>query len=331
MARLTTLVSLLAAASIVRSAIIQAPRSNRPSNDDDENDTPLPLIIWHGLGDNYQADGLKAVAQLAEDINPGTLVYIIHLGDDASADRTATFLGNVTVQIDKVCADLAAHPILSTAPAVDALGFSQGGQFLRGYIERCNFPPVRSLVTMGSQHNGIAEFQACGPSDWLCKGWQGVLRSNTWSSFVQSRLVPAQYFRDPNQYDDYLEFSNFLADINNERAVKNQTYKENLEKLEKFVMYIFEDDETVVPKQTGWFAEVNGTEVTELRERDIYKEDWLGLKTLDKKGALEFKSTPGGHMTLPQTLLEDVFTGYYGPYGRKFSSAGKEYPLQQEL
>jgi palmitoyl-protein thioesterase len=333
MARLTTLLSLLAAASVVHSSVIPAPRTNTLPRNDDDNDTPLPLIIWHGLGDNYQADGLAAVAKLADDINPGTLVYLIHLDDDGGADKTATFLGNLTEQLDKVCEDLAAHPILSTAPAVDALGFSQGGQFLRGYIERCNFPPVRSLVTLGSQHNGISEFQRCGDGDWLCKGWQGLLRSNTWSAFVQSRVIPAQYYRDPNPdaYQRYLENSNFLADINNERAEKNPKYKENMEKLEKFVMYVFEDDEVVIPKDSSWFTEVNGTEVTLLKDRDLYKEDWLGLKTLDKKGALEFRSTPGGHMNILQTLLEDIFTGYYGPFGRKFSTSNIEHPFQQEL
>jgi palmitoyl-protein thioesterase len=330
MVRLTSVLSLVAAASLVRSIVLPASIS---ADDDDENDTPLPLIIWHGLGDNYQAEGINAVAKLAEDINPGTLVYIIHLDDDASADSTATFLGNLTVQIDKVCADLAAHPILSTAPAVDALGFSQGGQFLRGYIERCNFPPVRSLVTFGSQHNGISEFQGCGDSDWLCKGWQGLLRSSTWSSFVQNRLVPAQYYRNLNDLDNYLEYSNFLADINNERAVKNQTYKENLQKLEKFVMYIFKDDTTVIPKESGWFSDVNGTEVTSLKDRDLYKEDWIGLKALDEDGALEFKTTDGGHMTLGQEVLESVFKGYYGPYGRDFGKAEihYEYAWQEEL
>src|ERR1700712_2442491 len=252
MARFTTIVGLLAVATIINSALLPISRSDNK----DDDDTPLPLIIWHGLGDNYAAEGLATVAKLAEDTNPGTLVYIIRIDDDASADRSATFFGNLTEQIEKVCADLAAHPILSTAPAVDALGFSQGGQFLRGYIERCNSPPVRSLVTFGSQHNGISEFQTCGATDWLCKGAQGLLRSNTWSTFVQNRLVPAQYFRDPNQYDDYLLYSNFLADINNERLLKNKTYKENLEKLERFVMYIFNDDETVIPKLSGWFAEV---------------------------------------------------------------------------
>jgi len=328
MAKLTTLLlSLLVALPFISSSILPSQNQRLTlSNEDDDNDTPLPLIIWHGLGDNYAAEGLADVASLAESVNPGTLTYIVRLDEDASADRSATFFGNLTLQIEKVCADLAAHPILSTAPAVDALGFSQGGQFLRGYIERCNFPPVRSLVTFGSQHNGISEFQQCASTDWLCRGAQGLLRSNTWSSFVQSRLVPAQYFRDPNQYEEYLEYSNFLADINNEREVKNQKYKENLEKLERFVMYVFQDDDTVIPKETGWFAEVNGTEVTMLRDRAIYKEDWLGLKALDKKGALKFETTAGKHMSLSETLLKKVFKDNYGPYGKILAgnSVGRE-------
>jgi palmitoyl-protein thioesterase len=329
MTRLSILVSFLTFTPVVISSILPS-LNPLSSSDDDEDDNPLPLIIWHGLGDNYAAEGLAQVAELAQEVNPGTFTYIIRLDDDSSADRSATFFGNVTVQIEKVCADLAAHPILSTAPAVDALGFSQGGQFLRGYIERCNFPPVRSLVTFGSQHNGISEFQSCGATDWLCKGAEGLLRSSTWSSFVQSRLVPAQYFRDPNQYDSYLEFSNFLADINNERTLKNQTYKENLEKLERFIMYMFEDDTTVVPKQSSWFANVNGTEVTELRKRDIYKEDWIGLKALDKKGGLVFETTPGGHMTLTDKLLAKVFKENYGPFGKSFEKA-EGYAFQEEL
>ncbi|EPE26423.1 alpha/beta-Hydrolase [Glarea lozoyensis ATCC 20868] len=327
MAPITSISLLLAASSVALTSIIPLiPNQNQQqlSNTDDTSDTPLPLIIWHGLGDNFAGEGLASVAELAEEINPGTLTYIIRLGDDPNADQRATFFGNLTLQLESVCADIAAHPILSTAPAVDALGFSQGGQFLRGYIERCNSPPVRSLVTFGSQHNGISEFQACGTTDWLCKGAQGLLRSNTWSSFVQNRLVPAQYFRDPLQYDDYLLYSNFLADINNERVLKNQTYKENMEKLERFVMYIFEDDTTVIPKESGWFSEVNGTQVTLLRDRELYKEDWIGLKSLDKKGALKFETTEGGHMQLTDKLLKTVFEQNYGPFGKKFAKSWEE-------
>ncbi|KAK2630474.1 hypothetical protein QTJ16_001294 [Diplocarpon rosae] len=322
MAKLSVLLTLLSftpflyAASLpAQNPLAPASPASPPSSSDD---TPLPLIIWHGLGDNYAADGLADVAQLAQDVHPGTFVHLIRLDSDASSDRSATFFGNLSLQLAQVCADLAAHPILSTAPAVDALGFSQGGQFLRGYVERCNRPPVRSLVTFGSQHNGISEFQACASGDWVCRGAQGLLRSNTWSALVQSRLVPAQYFRDPRQMGDYLEYSNFLADVNNERELKNQTYKRNLEKLARFTMVLFDEDQTVIPKESAWFAEVNGTVVTPLREREIYKDDWIGLKTLDEKGALQFETTDGEHMQLSSKVLKKTFKANYGPLGREF-------------
>lgn len=278
--------------------------------------TPLPLIIWHGLGDSYQADGLKEVAQLAEEVNPGTYVHIIRLDESDNGDRQATFIGNVTEQIAQVCEQLASEPILSTAPAVNALGFSQGGQFLRAFVERCNFPKVHNLVTMGSQHNGIFKFQSCeSTGDWFCRSAEALLRFGRWSDFVQSRLVPAQYFRDVNEYDSYLEHSNFLPDINNERELKNVLYKSNLESLNRFGMFMFSEDTTSVPKESAWFAEVNQTsgEITTLRDRSIYKEDWLGLRSLDEQNKLDFKTVPGPHMALTEKVLTEVFTEYFGP------------------
>ncbi|KAL3482228.1 palmitoyl-protein thioesterase precursor [Aspergillus californicus] len=277
--------------------------------------TPLPLVIWHGLGDDFLRDGMKSIATLADSINPGTYVHLIHLGDTSSADRQATFVGNVTEQVSSVCAQLAADPILSTAPAINALGFSQGGQFLRAYVERCNTPPIRNLVTFGSQHNGISEFQECSWNDFVCRGAEALLKVGRWSSLVQSRFVPAQYFRDPAELEPYLETSNFLADVNNERVLKNVSYKENLGTLNRFAMYMFEEDKVVHPKESAWFADVNVTtgEVVPLRERDLYKEDWLGLKGLDEQGKLEFKTLPGDHMRFEDEDLENVFTEYFGP------------------
>lgn len=94
-------------------------------------------------------------------------------------------------------------------------------------------------------------------------------------------------------------------------------------------MYLFEDDTTVVPKESGWFAERNGTEVIELKDRDIYREDWIGLKELDKKGALRFETTKGQHMQLSDKLLRSVAEKYFGPYGRKFDNEKGE--VVQEL
>ena len=199
--------------------------------------------------------------------------------------------------------------------AINAMGFSQGGQFLRGYIERCNNPPVHNLVTFGSQHNGISEFQSCKTGDWICNGAEALLRSGQWTDFVQSHLVPAQYFRDPESLDDYIEHSNFLADINNEREMKNSKYKARLETLNRFAMFMFDEDTVAIPKESAIFAEVNITSgtVTPLQERPIYKEDWLGLKKLDEQGRLDFKSVPGQHMHLTDKILKRTFKEYFGP------------------
>ncbi|KAL6248073.1 hypothetical protein RBB50_005421 [Rhinocladiella similis] len=301
---------------------------------EETDDTPLPVVIWHGLGDSADAKGLKEIATLIEQVHPGTYTYLVSAtGAAGSADRQASFFGNVTQQLDYVCHALAGDNILRTAPAVDAIGFSQGGQFMRGYVERCGgwAPKVRSLITFGSQHNGIAEFQKCASStDWVCQGANALLKSSTvWSDFVQSRLVPAQYYRDTNDYENYLEHSNFLADINNERGEKNSTYAQNLAALEKFVMILFNEDKTVIPKETGWFAEVNMTSntVTRLRDRPIYKEDWIGLKKLDEKGGLDFIGLEGEHMQLIDDDLRGLFAKYFGPAGKKFVPSPAKWEL----
>ncbi|GAB7349075.1 hypothetical protein MBLNU459_g8034t1 [Dothideomycetes sp. NU459] len=296
--------------------------------------SPLPLIIWHGLGDRYDADGLASVSDLAQSVHAGTHVYTIRLSDDGSADSRATFFGNLTTQLDTVCTTLSNDSALSSnRTRIDALGFSQGGQFLRGLVERCPGIRVRSLVTFGSQHNGIAKFQECGTWDLLCKGAIAAVRGNAWSDFVQGSIVPPQYYREVDDAtgeasEKYLNGSNFLADVNNEREHKNHDYKARLAALDRFAMYVFEDDKTVIPKESGWFAHVNTTSgnVTYLRDREIYRQDWLGLKELDEKDALVFRTAPGEHMRLTDKVLREAFKDFFGPerdFGKTEDHAGE--------
>ncbi|KAF8252711.1 alpha/beta-hydrolase [Wilcoxina mikolae CBS 423.85] len=288
---------------------------------------PLPLVIWHGLGDSFDSDGIQSVSDLFNSIYPTTFVYPIRLSSSGSSDRSATFIGNINLQLQQVCSDLASIPELSAG--FSAIGFSQGGQFLRGYVERCNSPPLKTLVTFGSQHNGISDFiAACEPGDWVCKSAQSLLRSSKWSPVVQERVIPAQYFRDPQDLETYLEHSAFLADVNNEREEKNDTYKMNLSSLERFVMFMFTEDRTVVPKESAWWGEVNVTsgEVVPLEERKLYTEDWLGLKKLGTEGRLEFLEIQGEHMRFSDEVLREVFEVYFGPKGK----AGQWTPLHTQ-
>ena len=51
-----------------------------------------------------------------------------------------------------------------------------------------------------------------------------------------------------------LPYSKYLADINNEREVKNTSYKKNLVKLEKFVMVKWLQDSVIVPRVSAHFG-----------------------------------------------------------------------------
>jgi hypothetical protein len=64
-----------------------------------------------------------------------------------------------------------------------------GGQFLRAYIERHNDPPIRNLITFGSQHMGISDLPACKPYDLLCNLARNAVRAGVYNEWAQQNLV----------------------------------------------------------------------------------------------------------------------------------------------
>lgn len=201
-----------------------------------------PIVIWHGLGDSAYSEGMQSLASELKEAFPGVYVHLINLADTLSADQKAGFFGNVNEQIEQVCQDL--KEVKGLKNGFDAIGFSQGGQFLRGYVERCNTPAVRNLVTFGSQHQGISDLPACKPGDLFCRLAEGALRGGIYSNYAQSNLVTAQYYRDSTQlanYEKYLEVNHFIADINNE-VEQNKEYKKKLESLDSLVLLMFDKD-----------------------------------------------------------------------------------------
>ena len=67
-------------------------------------------------------------------------------------------------------------------------------------------------------------------------------------------ITPAQYWHNPLNNQEFLEGSHYLADINNERQEKNSEYKQNLEKLENFVMAKWLQDTTIIPGASAHFG-----------------------------------------------------------------------------
>lgn len=83
--------------------------------------------------------------------------------------------------------------------------------------------------------------------------------------------------------------------MNNEALSTNSTsYKDALTKLRKMVLIGGPDDGVITPWQSSQFGyyDYNKT-VVEMRDRDIYTKDAIGLKTLDRAGKLKLYTVPG--------------------------------------
>ena len=116
-----------------------------------------PIVVWHGLGDNACFPfSMGYIKQLIEDNIPDAYVYLVELGGSCVTDEYMGYLSDVNDDIASVAQTLAADPQL--ANGFHAMGFSQGAQFLRAYVQRYNSPPVHNLVSVGGQHQGVFGF-----------------------------------------------------------------------------------------------------------------------------------------------------------------------------
>ncbi|RLV87698.1 Palmitoyl-protein thioesterase [Meyerozyma sp. JA9] len=273
--------------------------------------TYRPVVVWHGLGDNYNSSGMIKSGEIIENKYPGIFVHRISLDSDPSKDQQMSIVGDAWDELASVCEQIGAIPELEHG--FDMLGFSQGGLFSRALVQTCPNATVRNLITFGSPHMGVSELPKCANErDWLCKRRNELLKRQVWHDSVQRTVIPAQYFRDTYDYEKYVCRSRFLAPINNEGSSKHPEYKKRLGELEKFVMVEFGQDTTVNPKESAVFGEIDPVSgnVIPMEQTNLYKEDNLGLERMHHEGILSFLRVDGEHMDIP----EEFFTGLVEQY-----------------
>lgn len=262
---------------------------------------PLPVVMWHGMGDSCCSMGsIGSVAKLIED-ELGVFVYSIATGAGEYKDIWSSFYGNVNAQVEQVCSTL--EDMEELRGGFNMVGFSQGGQFLRAVVERCGhkLPPIHTLITMGGQHQGVANTPGCstdltGVAATACSAMQVLLARGAYAPWVRENLVQAQYFKDPDNLDAYIRNNIFLPDINNEKEDKSPQYADNLASLQRLVLFRFDEDTTVVPRDSAWFSFWDGKQTVPVFEQDLFKQDWIGLRRLHESGGLLLESAPGEHM-----------------------------------
>lgn len=257
-----------------------------------------PVILWHGMGDSCcNPVSMGSIKTYIEKDLPGIYVRSLMIGNNIGEDIENGFLMNVNDQVTEVCKKLTSDKKL--ANGYNAIGFSQGGQFLRAVAQRCPVPPMRNLISIGGQHQGIYGLPHCpGNNNKICDMVRKFLNYGAYVSYVQNHIVQAEYWHDPLQEEEYREKSIFLADINLENH-SNVTYKKNLLQLKNLVLVKFNNDSMVYPRESEWFGFYKpgqGKETYSVWESPLYKEDRIGLKKLNDTGRLHFLSVDGDHL-----------------------------------
>lgn len=170
-----------------------------------------------------------------------------------------------------------------------------------------------AIFQFGTPHYGIAALIPCPePPTLSCRLAARAARTGIYTKWAQTHLIQAQYYRDPARLDEFLFSNTFVRDLNAEGILDDDpdsdeppTGRERggkgLGKLENVVAVAFEEDMTVFPAKTAHWATVNPenvTDVVELHDQPLYEQDWIGLRKLDKRGALVLDWCPGPHMDI---------------------------------
>lgn len=213
--------------------------------------------------------------------------------------------------IEMVCAELSKDTKLNNG--FNAIGFSQGGQFLRGLVQRCSTVRINNLITLGGQHQGVFGLPNCPSlSSRTCERFRQLLNYAAYTELMQNFLVQATYWHDPLNEDKYKNSSTFLADINNELFI-NESYVENLQKLNNFVMVQFNKDTIVQPLQSQWFGYYKpgqDKETQGLKESELFIKDRLGLKAMDDSNKLVFLECEGNHLQFTKEWFREKLFAY---------------------
>lgn len=253
------------------------------------------------------------IISLIQETIPGVYVKSLEIGSNYFEDLFNGFFLDTNKQVSMVCDQLSKDPQLQGG--FHALGFSQGSQFLRAYIQRCNRPRVKNYISLGGQQQGVYGFPNCpGPNITYCETARRLIDYAVYDPWIQSFQVQAQYWHDPLDEALYASKSAFIADINNARPQKNATYKANLQTLNQMVLVVFEQDSVIIPRESshfGFYAPGQDSIILSMRDTQLYKEDWIGLAALDRSNRVKLLSTKGNHLQFSDSWFVNTIIHNY--------------------
>ena len=303
------------------------------------NDSASPLVFLHGMGDSCFNPGMKSITEESGDYM-NVYSTCIPTGDTWLADTLNGFLLSMDANVDVFAEKVKGDPML--ANGFNCIGFSQGNNICRGYIQKYNDPPVTTHLSVHGPVVGVASLPDCDPSNIhigdLCIEVDDVLAEFAYNEKIQSFFFQANYFRDVSYVNttDYMEYSQVRTKLtlkkllktpkltlktpahaqigawNNEGTEVSITDKENFGKTQRFAMIKAMGDTVVIPNEGEWWGayDTDFETILTMKETVWYRDDLFGLKTADEAGKIFLNSTTGNHLE----FTEDELFGWLDQY-----------------
>ncbi|XP_043090046.1 lysosomal thioesterase PPT2 [Puntigrus tetrazona] len=243
-----------------------------------------PVIIIHGLFDS-SADFIN-LHRFINLSHPGTNVTVLDL-----FDRSAS-LQPLWKQVEGFTE--AIYPIMqNAADGVHFICYSQGGLVCRGILSTLPDHNVHSFISLSSPQAG-----QYGDTDYLKYLFPQFVKSNLYHvcyTAVGQKISICNYWNDPHHRDMYINSSDYLALLNDERTNPNSTaWKQNFLRIKKLVLIGGADDGVITPWQSSQFGFYDENEtVVEMKNQKGFLMDFFGLKTLYARGDLVLCSMAG--------------------------------------
>lgn len=238
-----------------------------------------PTVLMHGVLANK--DNLNELKEMLE-MNFNIKVYNLELGN---GDQYSLYTPMKT-QLSDLCNLIYSMDELKNG--FNFIGMSQGGLLARGYVEYCNLYRVNNLITLVSPNAGV----------FYKNNIFNNIFNNIYEPNKQEELSIADYWRDPYRYELYKTNSTYLAELNAETNTETNTensIKTRLDVVNNFAMIWSTQDEVIEPPESAkfsmYFVDNDELKLFDLTDTKLYKEDFLGLKTMNEQNRLHFYET----------------------------------------
>lgn len=282
--------------------IVSLTEATKPAKKQPRNTTYVPVVFLHGMGDSGSNPGMKSICKTASDKYPG-----LHSVCSNVANGMSSITTELHKQLDEFTAEVRTNPLLKDG--FTAVGLSQGNLVIRAYIEKINDPPVHKFVSICGPNNGVGTCPKNLLFDSVCPVWKLAKYS--------APIAFADYWKDSRDESGYLAKSRFLADLNNEKEQKNATYKANFASLTKLVLVEALNDTMVVPHASEsfgfwkWGESGKHAEILSMRDTVAYKDDYIGLRTLDEADKIDTLTYEGDHLRFSSEFWSSSILPYF--------------------